>query len=199
MSDVPARQVRARFDDATIDVYQAYPPVIADAALAAGSFVAPFKRDRMTWIKPSFLWMMHRSGWASKPGQERVLAITITRDGFEAALSEASLSSFHPEVHASEAQWREHGRRGAVRVQWDPERSPRLERLDHRSIQIGLSGDAVARYVDDWIVALRDVTATAHEVERLVAAGQVAAAVARLPEERPYPLPERIRARIGAS
>jgi hypothetical protein len=37
----------------------------------------------MTWIKPSFLWMMYRCGWATKPGQERVLAIQITREGFE--------------------------------------------------------------------------------------------------------------------
>ncbi|WP_422570328.1 DUF4291 family protein, partial [Erwinia billingiae] len=29
----------------------------------------------MTWIKPSFLWMMYRSGWGMKdPGQKRILA-----------------------------------------------------------------------------------------------------------------------------
>ena len=50
----------------------------------------------MTWIKPSFLWMMHRSGWATKPGQERVLAIEITRAGFEWALSHAALSHYDP-------------------------------------------------------------------------------------------------------
>jgi hypothetical protein len=26
-----------------------------------------------TWVKPSFLWMMYRSGWATTPGQERIL------------------------------------------------------------------------------------------------------------------------------
>ena len=58
-----------------LTVYQAYPPEIADAAVAAGRFVPPFKRERMTWIKPSFRWMMYRCGWATKPGQERVLAV----------------------------------------------------------------------------------------------------------------------------
>ena len=72
---VPARQIRAVYTAETITVYQAYPPEIAEAALAAGRFVPPFKRDRMTWIKPSFLWMMYRCGWATKPGQERVLAV----------------------------------------------------------------------------------------------------------------------------
>jgi hypothetical protein len=67
------RQVRASFTDRSITVYQAYSPQIADAAVGAQTFVAPFKRERMTWIKPSFLWMMYRSGWATTPGQERIL------------------------------------------------------------------------------------------------------------------------------
>ena len=75
----PARQVRARYDDDTITVYQAYGHAIADAALAAGTFTSPFSRTRMTWIKPSFLWMMYRCGWGEKPGQERVLAIRSAR------------------------------------------------------------------------------------------------------------------------
>jgi hypothetical protein len=86
---VPARQVRAKYSADTIIVYQAYPPEIAEPALAAGRFVAPFKRDRMTWVKPSFLWMMYRCGWATEPGQEHVLAIEITRSGFERALARA--------------------------------------------------------------------------------------------------------------
>ena len=88
----PVRQVRALHDEETLVVYQAYSPAIAEPALAAGTFVAPFKRERMTWIKPSFLWMMYRCGWATKPDQERVLAITITRAGFEWALAHSSLS-----------------------------------------------------------------------------------------------------------
>ncbi|WP_454855208.1 DUF4291 family protein [Promicromonospora soli] len=71
--NIPKRQVRAVYDADTITVYQAYPPEIADAAVRAGRFVPPFKRERMTWVKPSFCWMMYRCGWATKPGQERVL------------------------------------------------------------------------------------------------------------------------------
>jgi len=85
-------QVRARYTENSITVYQAYSPEIAAPAVAAGRFVAPFKRERMTWIKPSFLWMMYRCGWATKPGQERVLAITITRAGFDWALEHSCLA-----------------------------------------------------------------------------------------------------------
>src|SRR4051812_5401301 len=79
---VPTRQVRAVWTAETITVYQAYPVEIAGPAVAAGRFVPPFKPDRMTWIKPSFLWMMYRCGWATKAGQERVLAVELTRTGF---------------------------------------------------------------------------------------------------------------------
>jgi hypothetical protein len=82
----PLRQIRAHYTSETITVYQAYPPEIALPTLAAGRFVSPFKRSRMTWIKPSFLWMMYRSGWATKSGQEHVVAVEITRDGFNWAL-----------------------------------------------------------------------------------------------------------------
>jgi hypothetical protein len=180
---VPERQVRALFDADTITVYQAFRPEIADAALAAGTFVAPFKRDRMTWIKPSFLWMMHRSGWATKPGQERILAVRISRDGFEWALRHASLS------HQATKR--------LVRVQCDPERSLQLERLDHRAIQVGLGGEAVGRYLDEWIDRISDVTPLAREIHELVKAGELDAARGRLPQERPYELPADVTALVG--
>ena len=186
--NIPYRQIRAQFDERTITVYQAYSPAIAGAAVAAGRFVPPFKRDRMTWIKPSFLWMMYRCGWAAKPGQERVLAVRITRDGFESALTHACLSHYDPERHADHAAWRRLLAESPVRVQWDPERSPRLAALPYRSLQVGLSGAAVHRYVDEWTVAITDVTDMAHAVRDSAAA----------PVEQPYPLPRAIAAVIGA-
>ena len=196
---VPARQVRALFDDRTVTVYQAYSPTIAGPAIAAGRFVSPFKIDRMTWIKPSFLWMMHRSGWATKPDQERVLAIRITRDGFEWALAHASLSHYDPAIYANHEQWAARKDSTPVRVQWDPERSPLLEPLSYRAVQIGLTGEAARRYVNDWTVSITDVTRLAHEMGGLAAAGDEAAARELLPAERPYPLPDEIRSVIGGS
>lgn len=67
---VPEREVRAYFTPAAVRVYQAYSDPIADGALARQTFLSPsFSMTRMTWIKPSFLWMMYRSGWGLKdPG-----------------------------------------------------------------------------------------------------------------------------------
>jgi hypothetical protein len=196
---VPARQIRASYTDQSIVVYQAYPPEVADAAVAAGRFVAPFKRDRMTWIKPSFLWMMYRCGWATKPGQERVLAVEISRAGFEWALAHACLSHFDRSHHPDERAWSEQLRASPVRVQWDPERSLHLRALAHRSLQVGLSGAAVERYVDEWTLGLTDVTADVRAIHELVRAGEDEAAAANLPAERPYPLPVETGAVIAAS
>lgn len=192
------RAVRALFTEHTITVYQAYAPQIADPALRTGKFVAPFKRDRMTWIKPSFLWMMYRSGWASKPGQERVLAVELSREGFEWALQNSSLSHFDADVHDSVEEWQRQKEASPVRVQWDPERSVDLEREARRAVQIGLSGRAVGHYCDDWIVNISDVTELAHSVEADVREGEPERARARLPHESLYPLPDSIRRRIGA-
>jgi hypothetical protein len=182
-----------------VTVYQAYSPEIAGPAVAAGRFVPPFRRERMTWIKPSFLWMMYRCGWATKPGQERVLAIEITRVGFEWALEHACLSHFDPGLHSDRRTWSQQLKASPVRIQWDPERSTRLGVLPHRSLQVGLSGEAVGRYVDEWIVALIDITATAQAIHELLRAGDDQAAAALLPTELPYPLPAQTTALIAAS
>jgi hypothetical protein len=196
---VPQKQVRGVYTAEAIIVYQAYAPEIALPALADGRFVAPFKRERMTWIKPSFLWMMYRCGWGFKPGQEHVLAIEITRSGFEWALSHACLSHYDADRHASRQAWSAQLRASPVRVQWDPERSLSLGPLPQRSLQVGLSGEAVDRYVDDWIVGITDVTPTAHAIRDLLRGGDEGAAAALLPRERPYPLPNHVAAVIGAS
>jgi hypothetical protein len=183
---VPAQQIRARYSADTITVYQAYGPAIALPAAKAGRFVPPFKRERMTWIKPSFLWMMYRCGWATKPGQEHVLAIDITRDGFEWALANACLSHFDRDLHGDRVAWSRQLKASSVRVQWDPERSLHLKPLPYRSLQMGLSREAVDRYVDEWTVAVTDVTDTARRIHGLLRAGDDRAAEALLPVEEPY-------------
>lgn len=180
--------LRANYTDQTIRVYQAYPPEIAGAALRAGRFVPPFKMERMTWIKPSFNWMMYRCGFASKPGQECVLAIDIARSGFNWALEHAVLSGFSARVHGTHENWHQLVRECPVRVQWDPERDWRLSVVEGvRAIQIGLSGEAVERYVKDWVVRIDDITELARAIDDCRRRGVEPDS---LPDrsERPYPV-----------
>lgn len=193
----PFREVRAAFDDATVVVYQAYRPEIAQAALRAGTFVEPFSLNRMTWIKPSFLWMAYRSGWGRKEGQEHVLAVRITRDGFDSALANACLSAFEPEVHGTREAWRAQRDASPVRVQWDPERDLALRELPHRAVQIGLGPAVVRAYVGEWIVGIEDATSTMRSVAELAARGDTAGASELLPAEVPYPIAASTARRLG--
>lgn len=195
----PYRAVRAKYTTDTITVYQAYSAAIATPAVQAGKFVPPFKRTRMTWIKPSFLWMAYRSGWASKPNQERILAIELSRTGFEWALSNSFVNSHTTHSYVDEAARDERKNSTCVRVQWDPERDFGFRPLTYRSIQIGLSGDAVDRYVDEWIVSIEDVTEKMLKMGQLVAAGELEEAQKLMPVEEPYPLPEEVAKAVGAT
>ncbi|MCK7623614.1 DUF4291 domain-containing protein [Streptomyces sp. RS10V-4] len=186
----PFRRVRARHTADTVTVYQAYAPSLGLPAAREGHFPAAWKRDRMTWIKPSFLWMMYRCGWATKADQETVLAVEITRAGFDHALGRACLSHHDPAVHPDRDAWRRALRSAPARVQWDPERDLHLRPLPYRSLQLGLSGELVRAYADAWTVAIRDVTPLARRIHALVRAGEDRAARALLPEERPYPAPD---------
>ncbi|MEU9785488.1 DUF4291 domain-containing protein [Streptomyces phaeochromogenes] len=150
----------------------------------------------LTWIKPSFLWMMYRCGWGAKVGQETVLAVEVTRDGFEWALRHACLSSYVRGVHPDRATWQRQVKRAPARVQWDPERDLQLRPLAYRSLQLGLCGEAVRRYADEWTVGISDVTPLAHEVHALVSGGDLDAAARLLPQERPYPAADELLANL---
>ncbi|MCX2927656.1 DUF4291 domain-containing protein [Streptomyces sp. NEAU-W12] len=186
----PKHRIRARHTASTITVHQAYMPEIGRPAAREGRFPAKWQRDRMTWIKPSFLWMMYRCGWGTKEGQETVLAVEITREGFEWALANGCLSHYERGLHSDRASWKRQLQRAPARVQWDPERDLRLQPLPHRSLQLGLAGEAARRYADEWTVSITDVTGLAHEIHGHVQGGDLEAARRLLPRETPYPVPD---------
>lgn len=152
------KEIRAVYTENTIRVYQAYSAHIAEEALMLGTFGTHFKRDRMTWIKPSFLWMMYRCGWAEKEGQERVLAIDIKREAFDELVDHAVLSKYDQNIYSSYEEWQHQIHHSDVRCQWDPERDIYGNPMEYRSIQIGIRGEALRKYVDEWIVKISDIT-----------------------------------------
>ncbi|OZG69971.1 hypothetical protein BTA51_28455 [Hahella sp. CCB-MM4] len=194
------RQIRAFYNDKTIRVYQAYNDAIADSALKHGTFVSPpFKMNRMTWIKPSFLWMMYRSGWGKKDsGQKRILAIDITREGFEWTL-EHSLLSHEANNYKDKEEWLKVKEATPVRIQWDPERNMHMKPLEHRTIQIGLTNEAVPLYVNEWIQNITDVTELAHKTYELVIQENIEAAKKLLPVEFPYDINRKLMKSLGMS
>lgn len=152
------REIRALYNDNAIRVYQAYNETIAQEAVEKGTFGNSFKMDRMTWIKPSFLWMMYRCGWGTKENQECILAIDIKRESFDYLVSHAVISTYSEDLGISQDEWKEQIQRSDIRCQWDPERDIYGNPLDYRSIQLGLRGDALHSYVNEWIVSIEDIT-----------------------------------------
>lgn len=190
------REIRADFDRETIVIYQAYPPAIADAALSAGRFIPPFSLHRMTWIKPSFLWLMHRSNWGQKAGQERILAVRISREGWEKALALAVPTSFEPSIFRTPADWEARFRAASVHLQWDTERSLRGAALPCFSIQVGLSRHVIGDYVADWVMAIEDYTACVRKMRELLRDGEAERAKRHLPPEKAYPVSSSLARRL---
>ena len=179
--------IRAAHDASGVFVYQAYSRSIAQAALSDGTLGGGgFSMQRMTWIKPSFGWMLYRAGYAAKPGQEVILRIRLSHEGFRQAIAWAVESSWNPAHYRDEATWREALQASIVRVQWDPDRDLAGTRLARRAIQLGLRDAAVQAYVSEWITGIEDVTALARDIAHAVEQGQPLPPV---PEERLYPLP----------
>lgn len=142
-----------------IVVYQAYKPSIADYAVKHQVFGgSEYGYNRMSWIKPNFLWMMYRCGWAEKENQERVLALWIKKKVLEGILSQAVLSSFDPLYHKDRTEWKSDLDGKEVRLQWDPDHDPYGERVTRRAIQLGLKGAVLQNFGKEQICAIEDIT-----------------------------------------
>ena len=189
------KEIRAIYDEKTIRVYQAYNKRIADEAIKLGTFGQLFNMDRMTWIKTSFLWMMYRSGWAQKDGQERILAIDIKREGFEKILENAVLSSFEKDIYVSYEEWQARLKISEVRCQWDPDRDIHGNPLNRRAIQLGLKGSMVENYVNKWIVKITDITEDVDILKK--AKDNKSLDIKALPDEKEYFVSDNIRDILG--
>lgn len=187
----------AQFDADVVVVYQAYRPEIGLDAAKHGRFGAAWSRSRMSWIKPNFLWMMYRCGWARKEGQEVVLALWLRRAGFDEILASAVPSAHDERLHETHADWKAAVTRSDVRLQWDPDHGPGGAPEQRRAIQLGLRGDVLRRFADEWLLGIEDITPLVHS--------QHPHAVSpwdelQMPEEQVYrPEDERLAQRLALS
>ena len=189
------QHILARYDADSVWVYQAYRPSIATYAVERQKFGGPdFSYSRMSWIKPNFLWMMYRCGWASKPGQECVLAIRLRRPFFDELLAAAVASSFEASVLEVHDEWRRRVETSDVRLQWDPDHDPLGRSLPRRAIQLGLRGRALVRYGQEEILSIEDVTLFVKEQAQRLQTGLDELLV---PEENVYRVPAAVAHNVG--
>lgn len=192
-------EIRADYKNDTLVVYQAYNKVIATSALENQKFCAPFSFNRMTWIKPSFLWMMERSNYGQKSNQEYTLAIHIKRDAWEKALHKAILTSPEKRVYPNPKSWEKDFENAEIYVQWDPERNIKGTKLNYRSIQVGISRYLIEEFNEEWIVKIEDYTPLVKKIASFTKSGDFDKAKKLLPVEKAYPLSEELARKIGAT
>jgi len=191
------QEIRANFDKNTIAVYQAYNKQIALPAIKNNRFEKPFSFNRMTWIKPSYLWLMERSNWGLKSNQEYILGIKIYREYWEQALEIGILTHPDKAIYKNGWEWEQAFEKAKVHIQWDPERSLKGAKLNVRSIQVGISRHLIEAYNQSWIHEIIDLTPLTKKIHALCKQGKYTAAKRHLPQERVYPLNDKIAKRIG--
>lgn len=191
-------EIRADYTQNTIVVYQSYNKIIAKSAVENQKFSTPFSFNRMTWIKPSFLWMMERSNYGQKSNQECTLAIHIKREAWEKALRLAVLTSPEKRVYPDSQNWEEQFEKAHIYVQWDPERNIKGNKLEYRSIQVGISRHLIEEFNEEWIVKIEDYSPLVKKILSLTKQGEYNKAKKLLPIEKIYPLPHEIAHKIGS-
>jgi Domain of unknown function (DUF4291) len=177
------RHIMAQFDAESIYVYQAYRPSIARFAVEHQQFGGEFSSNRMSWIKPNFLWMMYRAGWATKEGQEHILALRLRRTFFDELLRLVVPSTFNPQRFASREQWQTAVASSEVRLQWDPDHDPLGKPIERRAVQLGLRGRALSRYAKEELISVEDITPFVAEQRQHLGHNF---AQLQMPEERVY-------------
>lgn len=190
------RVVLAQFDTDAVVVYQAFHPETAAYAVAHQRLGGPrFSFTRMTWVKPNFLWMMFRSGWGTKEGQEVVLAVWLRRAAFDAILEAAVPSTFWAHRYADHAAWQTAVAASDVRLQWDPDHGPSGAPVERRAVQLGLRGAVLRGYAQEWITRIEDVSELCRAQHARWREGGDAALVT--PREDVYPVTPAAAAALG--
>ena len=189
------RHVLAQYDEHSIIVYQAYYPAIGRFATTHGYFGGEFSFTRMSWIKPNFLWMMYRSGWGTKEGQEITLAIRLKRSAFDMLLAEAVHSSYSVELYGSRDEWKDRLEHSSVRLQWDPDHDPSGAKLERRAIQLGLRGVMLESYAREWILDIEDISAFVQAQYEHIREGKYEQLMT--PREREYAVKDELARKIA--
>ena len=188
--------ILAQFDAESVVVYQAFRPSIGEFALTHGYFGRDFSYSRMSWIKTNFLWMMYRSGWGMKAGQEVTLAIRLRRTFFDSLLAQAVESSFDNSRYPTHSEWQKAVTASSVRIQWDPDHHPRGASLQRRALQLGLRRKPLKDYGKREILELLDISKFVLEQRTNISADRIAELIT--PAERVYvPNDPEVRVRLG--
>ncbi len=188
------KEIFACYDKQCIRIYQAYNEIIAKEAVKLQTFGDSWNFNRMTWIKPSFLWMMYRSNWGTKKNQNNILAIDIYREKFDELISKAVLTSPDSKLFDG-SDWEKAFTETSVYCQWDPDRNINGDAINRAAIQIGLKGCLLKDFAETGIKSITDITPLVKKLNDERKRGKLSAK--NLPKEKLYEIKDlKIRKRL---
>ena len=161
LKNIPSKgnHILAQQTENELLVYQAFNHQISNFAIENQKFGGNhYSHSRMSWIKPNFLWMMYRCGWAAKENQERVLGIWIKKEGFLKILEAAVYSSYQEDIYLTRENWKKELEQKAVRLQWDPDHDIYGEKQERKAMQLGLKDEILAQFNQEMISEIMDMT-----------------------------------------
>ncbi|OJJ20305.1 hypothetical protein BKI52_17730 [marine bacterium AO1-C] len=191
------KQIYAAYDEEGLYIYQAFKPKTVANAVAKGTFGAGFNTNRLTWIKPSFAWVLQRTQYATKYRMNAIARIKLSHEGWLHILAQSVPTQFDANRYENEEVWQQALETATVIHQWDPERSLTGKKLDRAAIQVGMRNEELSlKYVNEWILGIEDVTDLAHQI------GAVARdhhpVLPEVPEEKVYPISEKLQQLLGS-
>ena len=185
----------ANYDDDGVFVSQAFKPKIVQVAVEQNKFGKGFGVDRISWIKPSLGWMLRRSKYATKHRMEAIAKIKLSHISWLEILHQSVPTHFDARIFSTEMEWQSALKNSDVIHQWDPERALNGKRLERQAIQIGLRGDVLKKYKDEYVIEVTDLTALAKEIG--YASKNRNPLPNEIPIEKEYPINENLKTKLG--
>jgi hypothetical protein len=106
--------------------------------------------------------------------------------------------TYKEHIYKTQKNWKEKLNTTSVRIQWGPEKKLKLGNLNYKSIQIGVKGDALKKYIKDWIVQIDNITNLSKEIYNSISNTDIEKAKDKLPFKKVYPSPDTIKSIINA-
>ncbi|MGB0521777.1 MAG: DUF4291 family protein [Flammeovirgaceae bacterium] len=191
------KKVMAAFDEEGVYVYQAFKPKVVAIAVEKGTFGKGFGLDRITWIKPSFAWMLQRSKYATKHRMEAIAKIKLSHEAWLEILTQSVETQYTGKYWETEDEWQRQLNKSDVIHQWDPERDLVGRKLDQAAIQIGIRGEVIRKYVSEYIIGVEDVTDLAKTIGKSVKLRRNQ--FPQVPLEKTYPISDALALKLGCS
>jgi hypothetical protein len=107
---------------------------------------------------------MYRCGWGTKDkNQTNILAVTLTREGFESLVSTCWPSSFGETAvkryNGNKEEWQAAKSQSGCVLQWDPDHNPDgSKHPGRRAMQLGIRPALVSSVFNGSIVQIEDIT-----------------------------------------